>query len=63
MGDLGLNAMSSGETGKNEDPEKLGGKLNFTQAMSGEEVQKAEMGKSKALVTMTDDGKGTSFIL
>ena len=36
--------------------------LNFTQAMSDEEVQKAEMGKSKALVTMTDDGKGKSFI-
>ena len=43
------------------EPTSIDGVLNFTQAMSGEEVQKAEMGKSKALVTMTDDGKGKSF--
>lgn len=41
----------------------IDGVLNFTQAMSGEEVQKSEMAKGKALVTMTDDVKGKSFIL
>ena len=37
--------------------------LALAKIMSRKEVQKAKMGKGKALVTMTDDIKGKSFIL
>lgn len=37
-------------------------KLARAMIMSREKVQKAEMGKGKSLVTLTDDVKGKSFI-